>query len=338
MKTTHQSVTGNWVIRLGLGVAFTLWVVFNTSSAVASSGTLHVTTSTTLTEDHYGNILVEGNNITLDCAYRTVFGPGGASGLYGGINIANSTGVTVKRCLVTGFDVNGIFAGANAHGRYEKNKVFNNRANGIHIDQGDGDTVVENTCTGNAWEGIILTAGTRTWIESNKVQDNGAGIGLIRSSNHNIVVKNLALRNGAGFAVDEGAFENTLSNNTSNHNSQGFVVIRGSNGNDVFLNTANENIVGFEVSDTSSNNLLASNTANKNQAEGFKIYSANNNTMLRNTAISNGSFGFLVFGGASFNRIEQNFGQGNAQSDGYDEGTGTENVWISNRFGTTTGF
>jgi parallel beta-helix repeat protein len=337
MKTKNQSGTGNWVVRLALSMAFALWVVLNTSSAMASSGTLHITSSTTLTEDHYGNVFIEGNDITLDCAYRTVFGPG-VSGFSGGISIGNSTGVTGKRCLVTGFDVNGIFAGANAHGRYERNRVFNNRANGIHIDQGDGDIIVENTCTGNAWEGIILTAGTKTWIEGNKVQNNGAGIGLIRNSHENLVVKNIALRNGAGFALDEGAFNNVLSNNTSNHNGQGFAIVRGSNGNNLFLNTANENIVGFEVSYASTDNLVSGNTANKNQADGFKIYSANNNTMLRNTAIENGNGGFMVFGGASFNRVERNFARGNVFSDGYDEGTGTGNIWLANRFGTTIGF
>src|SRR5262245_15522754 len=82
----------------------------------------------------------------------------------------------------------------------------------------------------------------------------------------------------------------------------------------------------------------AGNTASKNRIDGFKIYQSNNNTMLRNTAVENGNIGFMVFDSASFNRIERNFARGNVFSDGYDEGTGTGNVWLANRFGTTIGF
>ena len=57
-------------------VTAVLLVVFNASLAIASSGTLYVTSNTTLTEDQYGNVVVQGNNITLDCANHTVFGPG----------------------------------------------------------------------------------------------------------------------------------------------------------------------------------------------------------------------------------------------------------------------
>ena len=45
--------------------------------ASASSGTVTITKSTTLTEDHAGNIVIETNNVTLDCAGHTIDGGGG---------------------------------------------------------------------------------------------------------------------------------------------------------------------------------------------------------------------------------------------------------------------
>ena len=44
--------------------------------ATASSGTLVITSDTTLTEDHQGNIVIEADNVTLDCAGHTVQGTG----------------------------------------------------------------------------------------------------------------------------------------------------------------------------------------------------------------------------------------------------------------------
>src|SRR5262245_20858311 len=80
-----------------------------TPTALASSGTMLVSTNTTLTEDHYGNVLVTNSNVTLDCAGHVVFGPG-VPGFNGGINVdVGLDRVTVKRCGVTAFNVNGIY-------------------------------------------------------------------------------------------------------------------------------------------------------------------------------------------------------------------------------------
>jgi parallel beta-helix repeat protein len=119
---------------------------------------------------------------------------------------------------------------------------------------------------------------------------------------------------------------------------QGFDFIRGANGNSAWLNASNGNMFGFEVSESSSQNLFGRNVANENQFEGFKIFSSNSNTLTGNIANENGTFGFLVFGGSSFTVVSRNSAHENRQADGYDEGTGTANVWMANRFRTTIGF
>src|SRR4029077_8657205 len=77
-----------------LGIA--LLPMLTMSPAYASSGTMVITTDTTLTEDHQGNILLNANKVTLDCAGHTVSGPG-APGFNGGIEVAGGlSGVTVR--------------------------------------------------------------------------------------------------------------------------------------------------------------------------------------------------------------------------------------------------
>jgi len=66
-------MTGSIFATVVLGIA--LLPMLTTSPAHASSGTMVITTDTTLTEDHQGNILVSANKVTLDCAGHVVSGP-----------------------------------------------------------------------------------------------------------------------------------------------------------------------------------------------------------------------------------------------------------------------
>ncbi len=153
----------------------------------SSSGTLIITSNTTLAEDHYGNILIAADNVTLDCAGHTVFGPG-LSGFSGGIEVDGRAGITVRRCAVTGFDVNGIFAGGSSGGRYEANILSTNGAHGIHLDLGSGNVVIGNMSRSNSGGGIILTRSTQSRIESDTVENNPPlGIGLLDGSHDNVV-------------------------------------------------------------------------------------------------------------------------------------------------------
>jgi parallel beta-helix repeat protein len=340
MKTKHQRSNRSCVIHLPLTVAVTLLVVFNVSSALASSGTMHITSSTTLTEDHYGNIVIEGNNITLDCAGRTVSGPG-VDGFSGGIQVQFSTGITVKRCKVTAFAVNGIYAAESSNCRYENNKIVSNGANGMHLDGGVGNLVTGNTSRSNNGIGIALTRGTQSLIEHNILEDNRpwAGVALLEGSHHNMVVANTSTRNGIGYLVD-GSAENDLISNSANSNSgAGFLFIRNANSNSAWLNASNRNEIGFHVTDSSSQNLLSRNTANDNQLYGFNLqFNANSNTLMGNLADENGVIGFLAWTGSSYNVVSRNVAHDNVQLDGLDDLSGIGNIWTGNRFVTTNGF
>ena len=336
--TKHQRFTAictNWI---PLVVAVVLLVVFNASLAIASSGTLYVTSNTTLTEDYYGNVVVQGNNITLDCANHTVSGPG-VAGIFGGIEVDFGTGITVKRCKVTGFDdVNGIYAVGTSNSRYSDNMIIGNGANGIHLDGGFGNQVTYNTVRSNAGNGIAITGSTQTLIEQNTVQGlkTTPGIAVI-GCDHNMVVANMSSQTTIGFLVDGGASNDLVSNTAYANPGYGFLFTDGANSNSAWLNSSNGNQYGFMVTGSSNQNLLGSNTATQNQFEGFNIFSSNNNSLTGNIADGNGTYGFLVFGGSSYTVVNRNAAHKNSQFDAYQEGTGTGNMWRDNRFGTTLG-
>jgi parallel beta-helix repeat protein len=334
--TKYQRFTAiftNWIL---LVIAVVL-VVFNASLALASSGTLYVTSNTTLTEDHYGNIVVQGNNITLDCANHVVSGPGVAD-LYGGIEVDFDTNITVKRCKVTGFDVNGIWANTTSNSRYSDNTIIGNAAHGIAVAGGIGNQVTGNTIRSNGGSGIIVTESTQNLIEQNTVQDHKTGEGgIVVASDHNMVVANISSRNGNGFVVDGGVSNDLVSNTASANPGTGFLFIRSANSNSAWLNSSNGNQYGVVINVSSNQNLLGSNTANQNQFEGFDIISSNNNSRTGNIADGNGTYGFEVSGGSSYTVVNRNAGYKNSQFDAYQEGTGTGNMWRDNRFGTTLG-
>jgi hypothetical protein len=73
--------------------------------------TLIVTEDTTLTEDHFGEVYIEADGVTLDGNGHTITGPGvwmwnSTQRMWDvswGIKIKGRTGVTVKNCHVTNF-------------------------------------------------------------------------------------------------------------------------------------------------------------------------------------------------------------------------------------------
>ena len=52
-----------------------MWFVLP-ATASATSGEMHVTQNTVLTEDHSGEIVIDADNVTLDCAGHLVTGTG----------------------------------------------------------------------------------------------------------------------------------------------------------------------------------------------------------------------------------------------------------------------
>ena len=207
-----------------------IWIpreaVHVTSVGRPTRGTLVLTGSTTLTADHRGNIVIRADGVTLDCAGHVVRGPGIDSDAYsGGINIAEASNVTVKRCIVSGFVRNGLFAGGSDI-NLEADWFVGNGNHGVHlasvstgrvtgctsrlngavhpaigivVTKSTGVSVSGNVVAGHEWSGIALFDGTSgSTVARNTVTGSYSGITIQGESNDNVVRGNTVSRNTHG--------------------------------------------------------------------------------------------------------------------------------------------
>ena len=311
------------------------------ADAAETTGTMVLTQSTTLTADHAGNIRIAADGVTLDCAGHTVHGPG-VEGITSGIDFTNLRDVTIRRCVVTGFQYGGVSGYGDVNVRIEGNTLVANGGHGLDLYLASDGVIVGNTVTDYGTVGpsigIVLTRSIGVTIQANVVSERtraGIGIALLHGTNGSTVVGNRVTGTGLGISVQNSS-GNVLSGNTASLNGDGFSV-RGSSGNTLTRNVANGNIsIGFQLDGRSSSNTLARNIANGNN-DGFNIQAANRNVFSWNSARNNHRYGLIVGTGSSNNTFAYCTAVGNGKYDAYGVGSGTGNVWYRNTFGTKSG-
>jgi parallel beta-helix repeat protein len=280
-------------------------VVFVTSPGQANTfGTMYISTDTTLTENHDGDVVITSDNVTLDCGGRSIVG-----NLPVGIRLEDRTNVTVRNCQVSGF-VRGFLILNSV-----RNVLLGNTANhnqfGFALAGASGNHLGGNTANNNEFAGFAPGLSIGNTFSGNTANLNGRnGFEIHLSSNANVFLENTANNNGAaGFGV-----ANSLNNR--------FVA-----------NTANGNENGFGLSQ-SNDTVLEDNTAIRNSFAGFALGESSNNTLVGNRA-KNNAVG-MYFVSSSFNLVESNNGTPNVQIDAYQSG-GAGNVFSDNKFTTTDG-
>jgi parallel beta-helix repeat protein len=262
------------------------------SQAEATSGTMSVTTDTTLTEGHEGSITVDVDNVTLDCDGHVVTGPG--SGL--GIKVGESrTGVTVKNCEVTNF------------------------TDGIHVTESNDITLVNNNAHHNGSNGIMLNQSNGNTVTGNQIDDNGFGRHatwgiLLNDADNNVLKNNSASRNGEtnyGLeAAPNGSDGNTFTNNTASGGQRGF-AFPGSSGNTFEGNTVTGvSVHGFESDALADNNVFKDNTITDSGGTGFRL-GGSKNTVTGNQSHRNRGWGIEDFSVPGANTYSKNVCTGN---------------------------
>lgn len=183
-----------------------------------TAGTLTVTASTTLIQNHKGNIVVAADNITLDCAGHTLIGPGRTFS-FTGIDLNQRTGVTVRNCVLQDFETgivlrqsDGNTLTANTIARVDR---------GFWLDGSDGNTLTGNSVTDAIdWFGYGVFDGS----DGNELRANTTsavrGVGfMVWASSNNVLADNVATKSGDGFGANEvGTVGNVFTGNTSNDN------------------------------------------------------------------------------------------------------------------------
>ena len=158
-------------------------VVFFSSADLAARGfpsqievtevqdnTLYILTDTILTEDHTGNIVIDADNVILDCDGHAVISPTPRSGI--GIYLYGRTAVIVKNCNITGFN-DGISLDNSKNNSIKDNDISDN-LNGIYLRQSNSNNVIKrNNIFDNHDEGIKVGASSNdNTISKNTVSGN----------------------------------------------------------------------------------------------------------------------------------------------------------------------
>jgi len=237
-----------------------LVILFAAMSLLGCNGVRTITTDTTLTADHNGQIVIGADGITLDGNGYVIRGCGTGNG----IKLVSRTGVTIKNCIVTNFD-DGIQLNGSHDNVFRNNKVHHNTNEGFDIEGSDRNTFRGNTSEDNGRDGFDMEDSEYNEFINNEATGNGtSGSG------------------GNGVELDR-CSNNTFTGNTSSNNLRNGFSLDDSPDNDFEENTADNNgRRGFQI-ETSDDNTFSDNDACGNSVDDARQQGCTGNVFCGNT-------------------------------------------------------
>lgn len=278
IRTPVSKISAKVIIIVAMLLLSTASIIVPT--AQATSGTLTITSDTVLTADHYGNIVIAADGITLDGNGHSVIGYN-YQGI--GVNASGKNAVTIKNLNIRNFDT------------------------GIRLDNSISGTITGNNISTTIY-GILLNSASGETIDGNTVAHAVSGINLQYSGNQsggrsNILTNNYVSYTGSNGIILWQSAGNKLINNDVSHNDGRGIYSRGNHRNIFVNNTVSRNTYcGFEIE--SSFNFLAGNVVAENTC-GIQLRGVND-TLTGNTISNNLRFGLGVTAYNSGDKIYHN--------------------------------
>ena len=259
--------------RYTAGITVLLLAVAGAIPAMADAkGTLVITSDTTLTEDHDGDVVVDADGVTLDCGGHAISGYDSDEGF--GVLLRDVTAVTVKNCNVFGDVV------------------------GILIEDSHDNTIKNNVAIGGDDSAYRIDSGTGNTLMGNLARDSGSHGFELAYSSHNTLLGNTSVNNddkspnGAGFAINDFSHSNVLRSNQATENDSGLLLTTYVSDNDVIGNAFSGNVTGVVINSFSTGNTLIKNQVTSNTWLGLHAYFfAPDNLLVGNTICDNGEPG-----------------------------------------------
>jgi parallel beta-helix repeat protein len=286
-----------------------MWLVLP-ATANATSGTMTVTHSTVLTEDHFGNIVIAADSLTLDCANHLVTGTGSGNV----IQIDGRSRVTVKNCRITAGDIGLFVTNSTGPNTLLNNFSFSNISSGFTLAAVNGASLIANRATNNGTSGFELRGSSQNTLRGNSSAGNpGNGFSLYEGSNGNLLAMNQTVGDGSGFATND-ANQNLFTHNVARNDWTGFNLFAGS-GNTLLANRSDGSTsYGFALWWDSTGSTLARNQATGNGWENFAVLTSTGNRLVDNFSQGSMFAGFSLWGGSDYNVVSGNVAIGNAGS------------------------
>lgn len=282
------------------------------AAALATTGTMTLTADTTLTEDHFGDIILAADGIVLDCDNYRVVG----AGMGVGIDVVGRTDVLVVNCHVENHAV-GFRIRNTTNSQFLLNSATANTSTigGFHVDDCPGGVTVS--------------------MNRSYLNPNGRGF-TVRDSDGVKLMANGAVFNGfRGFDVG-GSSSVALSKNFAQGNGSGGFVVFGSVDVDLKKNQSLENdSEGFALLSLDDGKVQG-NAALDNGTAGFRLGSGTGNQIRKNRSQGNGAAGFTIGGSGNVVRQNQSFLNG-PPADMHDPSCPSPaNAWTMNAFGSAS--
>jgi len=290
-------------------IATTVALVLPLLAAEArATSTWYIDSNTTLTEDHMGGIVINADNITLDCAGWRVIGTDDSDGIV----IDGHSGIAVRNCLVQQFGY-GIVVRNSSAALLEYNEVRWNRLSGIDVCCGSVSVIVrQNTMHENGldtgYSGIDVEYGSSDVVVSGNTSWGNGGNGFYTYQSSNLVFDNNdAFSNSRGFDLDLEVTDSTFSNNRAVNNAGDGVSVVLSDDNRFIANEVSGNGGrGFQVH-RSSGNVLRSNDVRGNNADGISLDTESSYNVIRDNDIQwNAYTGIPITFGSDWNLLVGN--------------------------------
>ncbi len=252
--------------------------------------TTYIDHNTLLVNDLEGSVEITADNVTLDCQGHQIFGSGSFTYTSGfGVYLNDKSGVTIKNCLVTKFNV-GIYI----VGSLSKN-----------------DTVIKNEVFNNDY-GIMLMSpwwslSYSNTVSENKVYSNYGGVEIYGNSNGNITDNNIHDNLDYGLLLDSGT-QNYLRDNVLTDNLHNFGVNNGGAYDIDTSNTVDGKPVYF-LYDQHDKIIDASSNA------GYIGVFSSNNILIKDASISNNIHGIDFYYSTDCQVINSKFSGNNIAVD-----------------------
>jgi parallel beta-helix repeat protein len=306
---------GRSIGRVGIIAAVVALVPPLLAVGAHATSTWYINSNTTLTEDHYGSIVIDADNVTLDCAGWRVVGTNGSDGIV----IDGHSGVAVRNCIIQQF-VYGIVVSNASAGLLEHNEVRWNGLSGIAV-AGSVDIVVrQNTMHENGFDagysGIDVEYGSSDVVVSGNTSWGNAGNGFYTYQSSNLVFDNNgAFSNWRGFDLDLEVTDSTFSNNRAVNNAgDGFSVVLSDDNQFIANEVSGNGGRGFQVH-RSSGNVLRSNHVQGNSADGISLNMESSYNVVRGNDVERNNYtGIPITDGSDWNLLAGNVSSHNGDS------------------------
>jgi parallel beta-helix repeat protein len=289
--------------------------------------------------ENNGTLVIDTDSIELDCNGAIIRGDGQGYGIF----MENRTGVTIRNCVLQGYN-----KAINVYNTNDSHIVDNEvdgsavagLLNGIYVRTSTDLNISNNSVHDTIDAGITMVGllggmkpNSDNIFYNNSLYDSIVGDGLDLTVNENSTIyENLIYSNGGtGIDVTSGGYNHSIYNNTIYENVVYGIEVAGSN-TTVFWNNISDNIdsgiVVIDDNNTIHNNTITgndegiyvssanfleiyNNTVNLSTAENIYLSSALNSNVSNNTAL-NGTYGIRVDGTSLNNNIMSNNASGNS--------------------------